>query len=103
MIAFKINYHSFIDVITNSSSELFVSTDKTIINFFKEILKLDKIKADGSHLSILSIKEFKENYGEHTEMTENDNDLILVCDISSDSYDFIYEIMTAFKFKSIEL
>ena len=105
---FKIKYHSFIDVITNSSSELFVSTDKNVINFFKEVLKLDDIKSEGSYLMIKTFKEIKEDFGDFESLKDesfkdmNDEDLLLICDVNSESYDFIYKIMEAFKFKSMD-
>jgi len=99
--AFKINYHSFVDIITNSSSEMFISTDKKVIDFFKEMFK-DDIKSGGSCLKLMTGKEFKEFYYDDPPLNKiNDEDELLYCDVDSESYDFIYEIMEKLNFKSI--
>jgi hypothetical protein len=36
---YKINYHSFIDVITNSSTELYVSSTEKTIQMFKDLVR----------------------------------------------------------------
>lgn len=99
---FKIKYHSFIDVITNSSSELFVSTDKNVLKFFQELVKESEIKSGSSYLQLKTVKEAKEVFGLEEKLKDlDDNDMVLLCEIDSESYDFIYEIMGAFKFESI--
>ena len=52
MMIFKINFHSFVDVITNSSTELFViDTDKSL-ELIKEFLQdiFDYEKCERFHL-----------------------------------------------------
>jgi len=58
MKLFKLNYHSIIDVITNSSSELFICTDSKILDFFKSIIGNN---SDG----LLKIQKFKDFYDEN--------------------------------------
>jgi len=112
---FKLNYHSFIDVITNSSSEMFVSTDKKVIEFFKEYLKENEyLSKYGSYIKLLTFKEHfetsdlkdlkEENLEEYNKKYSDmkDDDLIVVCKVDSeDSHDFIGELLTKIGFISI--
>lgn len=56
---YKVNYHSLIDVITNSSSELFVTADNKIIEFIK-VLYPDS-NFDGSMFKLTTVKEYIAN------------------------------------------
>lgn len=113
MKTYYTNYHSFVDVITNSSSELFVSTDQKIIEFFKEIINEDL----GNKYSYLKLMSFKDFYKDHyLDEYEEDNpeaykkeyghlkdeDDILVCNVSSEDYtDLLDDLMRKFNFKSM--
>ena len=59
MKAYKIEYHSFVDLVTNSSTEMFMSTDKNIIEFFKQIGNLGSDR--GTYVKVLTFKEFCED------------------------------------------
>lgn len=102
--------HSFIDVITNSSSELFINGDKRIIEFFREVLK---DKTDGL-ISITKFKdfakdhyldEFKEDNPEKYEEeygSFSDEDDILVCYYESEELEYtLAEFLESLNFKSI--
>lgn len=58
--------HSFIDVITNSSSELFISSNKKALEFFKEIFKSELIQ-NGHSVPSNSIRlvTFEQHYDNH--------------------------------------
>ena len=61
MKAYKIEFHSFIDVITNSSTEMFMSSDQTIVKFFEELLGKKGIGDErGSYIKVMTFKEFCE-------------------------------------------
>jgi len=99
--AFKINYHSFVDIITNSSSEIFISTDKKVIDFLKEMAK-DKYDLGSDRIKLISGKKFKEDYYDDPPLDKiNDDDEILVCDVDQSSGDEVYELMNLLNFKSI--
>jgi hypothetical protein len=59
MKTFILNYHSFIDVITNSSSELFICSDKNIVNFIKELFKESGI--ENKNITITTYGEHRKN------------------------------------------
>jgi hypothetical protein len=64
-------------------------------------LKLDKIESDGSYIKLLTAKQFKEDFGSEDVQDIKDDDLILICEVSSESYEFLGKVMSAFNFKSI--
>lgn len=106
------NYHSFIDVITNSSTELFMSTDQKVVEFFRDILNQHPENLY-SAIKILSYEEFakqqdfeymkkeepeyfKNNYG-HL----NEGDMILTIKYDSEDTDFIFELAKLLNMKSM--
>ena len=115
-IAYKINYHSFVDIITNSSSELFVSTDNNVITLFENLFKdkLEKDKKYGSYIKLMSFKKYAEEHQLEEFKEENplayekrygdmkEEDQILVCNVDSeDSMDFIVDVLEMMNFKSV--
>jgi hypothetical protein len=116
---FKFNYHSFIDIITNSSTELFVSTDKKVVEFFKEYIKENIGEKYGSTIKLYSFKDYIEsshlkdikedepenfdNYVKNKYGDMKDDDLIVVCNVDSeDSHDFIGELLLKIGFKNVD-
>jgi len=105
MKTYKVNFHSFIDVITNSSSELFVSTDQKIVEFFKSILK----DGDKDLIKIVKFKDFKDKYIDESYEHYNrdyvslkDDDDILLCNVDSEEiYYTLPELLTKLSFKSV--
>jgi len=106
MKAYKINLHSFIDVITNSSSELFVSTDQKMVEFFKSILN----EEDKDLIQIQKFKDFKIRY-EIDETQEDyqekyghltDEDDILLCNVDSEEIYYKFpELLIKLSFKNL--
>lgn len=100
MKAYKINYHSIIDVITNSSSELFVSTDKKIVELFKSILPEKYLKEVDSMFYTQTFKEFYDKQGLDEVKEDNpeyynekygnlkDDDELLICYYSNEDVDW---------------
>jgi len=66
MKTLKINVHSFIDVITNSSTEIYVSVGTNTVNFIKNIidttLKMAKSDLRSDDLFIFDIESDGENW-----------------------------------------
>jgi hypothetical protein len=54
---FKFNLHSMIDVITNSSTETFITTDKKIVRFFQDLMSEKQGKAY-NYIKIYSYNEY---------------------------------------------
>lgn len=107
-----IEYHSFIDVITNSSSEMFISSDKKIIEFFQEMFG-DNIGGEtGSYITIMSWEEYAKDY-DLNELKESnpkyfqkeyekyEGKSVMIININSEDYDFVGEIMKKMNFKSL--
>ena len=110
MIFYKIIYHSLIDVMTNSSSELFITTDTKIIDFFKTLLgenndsfiKIIKFKDFAEEHYLNELKEDNPSYYEQKYGNMSDEDLILECNIDSESiYDDFPELLKKLNFKSV--
>lgn len=110
MIYYKINFHSLIDVMTNSSSELFIITDTKIIDFFKTLLgenndsfiKITKFKDFANHNDLNEIKEDNPSYYQEKYGNMNDEDLILECTVDSETiYDDFPELLKKLNFKSV--
>jgi hypothetical protein len=101
MKAYKINYHSIIDVITNSSSELFISTNGKIIDFIKSVLSDDKLKNEKNVFYIQKFKDFyndndlddlkEHNHDNYVKTYGNlkDDDEILICNYNTDEIESI--------------
>lgn len=103
MKVYKINYHSFIDVITNSSSEMFVSTDSKVIEFFRSFIK----EKEKGFIRILKFKDFKNEFfdeytSEQTYKDLKDDDYVLTCKIDSEQiYEDLPDLLTKLNFKNI--
>ena len=108
--AYKINYHSFIDVITNSSTEMFINTDKKIVNFFHDLFTEEE---QDYHMKVLTFKEYSKEY-DLEYVKENDiedyntkygnlkpEDRILVLNLEYQSDDTISKILNKLNFISI--
>ncbi len=83
---FKLNYHSIVDVITNSSSELFVCSDKKVLDFLKSMIGNDIHKDVG--FSIQTYKEFCDETGSEIHGTFKDDDEIISINVEHGSDDF---------------
>lgn len=92
--------HSFIDVITNSSSELFVTKNPSSIELLSGV--------DSRYIVISTFKQFKEkNYGYDEDLNDEyfqkkypdfkDEDLVAAITVDSEDYDLIYNLMKALK------
>lgn len=109
---FSFNYHSFVDVITNSSTELFMTTEKKVVEFFQDILNQHP-ENQYSAIKIMSYEEFakqqdfeylkreepeyfKNNYG-----NLNDGDMVLTIKYDSEDTDFIFELAKLLNMKSM--
>lgn len=79
-----------------------MSTDKRVIEFFRDVLKLNEIKSDGSSLKLKTVKEFREDEWLIEDLKDlEDDDLVLLLEANSESYDFLSEVMDAMGFKSL--
>jgi len=113
MKAYKIEYHSFIDLITNSSTEMFMSTDKDIIDFFKKIGDVGEKR--GSYIRVQTFKEFltdswlgdmkedepesfEKEYGEY----KDDDEILVIQEDSEDCDSLISQLMSKLNFKRLE-
>ena len=109
---FAFNYHSFVDVITNSSTELFMTTEKKVVEFFQDILK-QQPENQYSAIKILSYEEFAKQQDfdymkkEEPEYFEKyyghlgENDAILTIKYDSDDPDFVFELAKLLNMKAI--
>lgn len=109
--AYKLNYHSFIDVITNSSTEMFINTDQKVVQFIKSLFKDEKL--ENFEIKILTYKEYykeqdleyiKDAYPEDFKIYKDlkDDDEILVINVESGAVDGAIEtIMNKLNFISI--
>ena len=111
---FRMDYHSFIDVITNSSSELFVSSNGKLIEAIKQFIT-DKELSDSKN--VIYTKKFKDHYEENDleEMKENnlerynkmygglkdDDELLFFYYDSENVYDDIFNLLDKLNFKSV--
>ena len=98
MKTFILNYHSFIDVITNSSSELFICSDKKIVNFIKELLKENGI--ENKNIIITTYGEHRKKW-EPDEIIMSDETEIVLFNLNSEDDSAIYDLLTALGFKTI--
>jgi hypothetical protein len=107
MKAYKIDYHSFIDVITNSSSELYVTNQQNVIEFVKTMFTEDECKS--YNFKITTFKEFADDYElrdaddfETEYSSYKDEDQILTCNISSEDIEsLVGEVMRKLNFKCL--
>jgi len=117
MKAYKIEYHSFIDLITNSSTEMFMSTDRDIIDFFKKIGNIEKSESGwgSSYIKVMSFKEFlkeswlgdmkedepesfEKEYGEY----KDDDEILVIQEDSEDCDSLISKMMDKLNFKRLD-
>ena len=109
---FAFNYHSFVDVITNSSTELFMTTEKKVVDFFQDILNQHP-EHRYSAIKILSYEQFAKEYDfeymkrEESEYFDNkyghlnEDDMILTIKYDSDDPDFVFELAKLLNMKAI--
>ena len=104
MKAYKIEIHSFVDLITNSSTEMFMSSDKNIVEFFKQIGNIGGDR--GSYIKVLTFKEFfkesylhemKEDSPEYYEKKygkfKDDDEILIIQEDSEDCESLISQLM----------
>lgn len=109
---YKIEYHSYLDLITNSSTEMFMSTDKAIVKLFKEIGNIGEER--GSYIKVVTFKEFyetswlsdfKEDDLERYEKEYGqfkDEDEILIIQEDTEDESLISQLVDKLGFKRIE-
>jgi len=116
MKAYKIEYHSFVDLVTNSSTEMFMSTDKAIIEFFKEIGNIGgESRYGGNYVKVMTFKQFCEEtwigdfkeddperfekeYGEF----KDDDEILVVQEDTEDCESIISKLMEKLNFKRLD-
>lgn len=102
--AFKLNYHSFVDIITNSSTEMFMSSNVKTVELFKDLMAEKNIK----RVSGIEITTYGK-YCEHWDMDDKDKrfkdeDEIIIFTYSTDSGNQeLYDLMNLLGFEALDL
>ena len=90
----KINLHSIVDVITNSSTEIFINchsnTVGKITEFFNKMLKMAGATKSFEDLYDVEIREQGYMYVESTEDYEKIDKIIPIEDVIDDEYDNLH-------------
>jgi hypothetical protein len=100
--AYRINFHSFIDVITNSSTEMYVSTDQKIVEFFRSLFTEEELEKEFNIMTFEQyIKDFDLERSDSRYEGVKDSDYILTISLEYGQSSTIERILEKLNFIAI--